>query len=119
MNVTDNTSTILPQEFEDLTAIAFDPVHQIMFLSNSNHTNNSVSIFQLDVGGSHELTRLVHRKGSVIPGLAYDSVSSILYWTDGSSVFWMNMTHPNGSGEILLRFHYNEEPWGIAVDSCH
>ncbi|KAM3966373.1 low-density lipoprotein receptor repeat domain-containing protein cueball isoform 2-T2 [Aphomia sociella] len=106
--------------FRDLTALAYDAVHNMLLFVDKQNDNASIFSFHLD---TKKYQALVRRKSyENIQGLAFDPVKGLLFWTDVNerSIYWMSLMPGSKNdmyGNVLIKMD-NEIPRAIAVDSC-
>ncbi|XP_050351554.1 protein cueball isoform X1 [Nymphalis io] len=106
--------------FRDLTALAYDAVHNMLLFVDKQNDNASIFSYNL-------LTRkyqpLVGRRSyENIQGLAFDPVTAKMFWTDTNerSIYWISLwPRPKNNiyGNLLIKMD-DEIPRDIAVDSC-
>lgn len=107
-------------QFRDLTALAYDAVHNMLLFVDKQSDNASIFSFNIS---SAKYQALVKRKAyENIQGLAFDPVKGLLFWTDSNerSIFWISLkpgSKNNVYGNLLIKMD-DEIPGGIAVDSC-
>ncbi|XP_028179549.1 protein cueball-like [Ostrinia furnacalis] len=106
--------------FRDLSALAYDAVHNVLFFVDRANDNATIFSFNL---ATKKFQSLVKNKWlQNIQGLAFDPVKRMLFWTDiiESSIFWMSLmpdSENDGYGNVLIKMN-DEIPVSIAVDSC-
>ncbi|XP_028157866.1 protein cueball isoform X1 [Ostrinia furnacalis] len=106
--------------FRDLTALAYDAVHNMLLFVDKENDNASIFSFHLATKKYQSLVR--RRSYENIQGLAFDPVKGMLFWTDtnAKSIFWMSLmlgTKNDVYGNLLIKMN-DEIPRAIAVDSC-
>ncbi|XP_026745540.1 protein cueball-like, partial [Trichoplusia ni] len=106
--------------FRDLTALAYDAVHNMLLFVDKQSDNASIFSFNL---GTKKYRSLVRRRSDEnIQDLTFDPVEGKLFWTDTNerSIFWISMkpgSKNNDYGNLLIKMD-DEIPRAIAVDSC-
>lgn len=106
--------------FRELTALAYDAVHNMLLFVDKQ--NDNASIFSYHIA-TKKYTPLVRRGlNENIQGLAFDPVTSNLFWTDRNkkSIFYISLakgSKNNAYGNLLVEM-VDGLPQGIAVDSC-
>lgn len=106
--------------FRELTALAYDAVHNILLFVDTQ--NDNASIFSYDIT-KKEYKPLVRRRSyENIQGLAFDPVTRKLFWTDTNekSIYWKSLKPGSKNdtyGNLLIKMD-DEVPRAIAVDSC-
>lgn len=118
---TNQTKTnIESARFRELTALAYDAVHNMLLFVDKQNDNASIFSYHL---ASKKFQSLVRRRSNEnIQGIAFDPVKGMLFWTDTSerSIFWISLM-PGSKNDIygnLLIKTTDEIPRAIAVDSC-
>ncbi|XP_021928534.1 protein cueball isoform X2 [Zootermopsis nevadensis] len=107
----------LPKPTADLQSLEFDPVHQVLFLSDD--TNSNYSVFTLSLHGNQDLRPFIKRADNhKVRDIAYDVVSDSLYWTGETAIYWYTSSMNSEEGTILHKLGALEFPHGITVDSC-
>lgn len=107
-------------QFRDLTALAYDAVHNMLLFVDKQSDNASIFSFNL---GTKKYRSLVRRRSyENIQDLTFDPVEGKLFWTDTNerSIFWISMkpgSKNNDYGNLLIKMD-DEIPKAIAVDSC-
>lgn len=107
-------------QFRDLTALAYDAVHNMLLFVDKQSDNASIFSFNIS---SEKYQALVKRKAyENIQGLAFDPVKGLLFWTDSNerSIYWISLkpgSKNNVYGNLLIKMD-DEIPRAIAVDSC-
>ncbi|XP_030021742.1 protein cueball isoform X2 [Manduca sexta] len=108
-------------QFRDLTALAYDAVHNMILFVDKQSDNASIFSYHL---ATNKYQSLVRKKAyENIQGIAFDPVTSLLFWTDAmdKTISWMSLKQdPKNKdlyGNILMKMD-DEIPRGIAVDSC-
>lgn len=114
-NVHDESS-----QFTDLTALAYDAVHNMLLFVDRQNDNASIFSFHLATKKYQSLVR--KRVSENINSIAFDPVNSLLFWTDTQTKSIYSMSLKQGSknspyGNLWLKMD-DEIPAGIAVDSC-
>ncbi|CAH0584464.1 unnamed protein product [Chrysodeixis includens] len=106
--------------FRDLTALAYDAVHNMLLFVDKQSDNASIFSYNL---GTKKYRSLVRRRSyENIQDLTFDPVEGKLFWTDTNerSIFWISMkpgSKNNDYGNLLIKMD-DEIPRAIAVDSC-
>ncbi|XP_026762895.2 protein cueball isoform X1 [Galleria mellonella] len=106
--------------FRDLTALAYDAVHNMLLFVDKQNDNASIFSYHL---ATKKYQSLVRRKSyENIQGLAFDPVKGLLFWTDTNerSIYWMSLMPGSKNdiyGNLLIKMD-DEIPRAIAVDSC-
>lgn len=106
--------------FRDLTALAYDAVHNMLLFVDKQ--NDNASIFSYNLLTKKYQPLVGRRSYENIQGLDFDPVSGKMFWTDTNerSIYWISLwprSKNNIYGNILLKMD-NEIPRDIAVDSC-
>ncbi|CAH2039424.1 unnamed protein product, partial [Iphiclides podalirius] len=106
--------------FRDLTALAYDAVHDMLLFVDRQNDNASIFSYHLATKKYQPLVR--RRSYENIQGLAFDPVTSKLFWTDTNekSIFWISLKPGSKNdiyGNLLIKMD-DEVPRAIAVDSC-
>ncbi|CAG9794022.1 unnamed protein product [Diatraea saccharalis] len=106
--------------FRDLTALAYDAVHNMLLFVDRQNDNASIFSYHLATKKYQSLVR--RRSFENIQGLAFDPVMSLLFWTDTNerSIFWISLKPGSKNelyGNLLIKMD-DEMPRAIAVDSC-
>ncbi|CAH0398861.1 unnamed protein product [Chilo suppressalis] len=106
--------------FRDLTALAYDAVHNMLLFVDRQSDNASIFSYHLATKKYQSLVR--RRSFENIQGLAFDPVLSLLFWTDTNerSIFWISLKPGSKNdlyGNLLIKMD-DEMPRAIAVDSC-
>lgn len=118
---TNNTKTYSEGvQFRDLTALAYDAVHNMLLFADKQNDNASIFSYYLATKKNQALVR--RRSYENIHGLAFDPVKGMLFWTDtiDRSIYWISMK-PGSTNDLygnLLITMDDEIPRAIAVDSC-
>ncbi|CAB3247730.1 unnamed protein product [Arctia plantaginis] len=107
-------------QFKDLTALAYDAVHNMLLFADKQNDNASIFSYYLATKKNQALVR--RRSYENIHGLAFDPVKGMLFWTDtiDRSIYWISMK-PGSTNDLygnLLITMDDEIPRAIAVDSC-
>ncbi|XP_063382367.1 protein cueball isoform X1 [Cydia fagiglandana] len=104
----------------DLTALAYDAVHNMLLFVDKQNDNASIFSYNLATKKYQPLVR----KGPTenIQGLAFDPVQSLLFWTDFQkrSIYWIDLkpgSKNSDYGNLLINLG-DQLPRAIAVDSC-
>ncbi|XP_073946899.1 low-density lipoprotein receptor repeat domain-containing protein cueball isoform X3 [Choristoneura fumiferana] len=106
--------------FRDLTALAYDAVHNMLLFVDKQNDNASIFSYHL---ANKKYQPLVRRRSyENIQGIAFDPVESLLFWTDTNerSIYWISLKPGSKNdvyGNLLIKMD-NEIPRAIAVDSC-
>lgn len=106
--------------FRELTALAYDAVQNMLLFVDKESDNASIFSYHIT---TRKYQALVRRKAyENIQGIAYDPVSSKLFWTDyhAKSIFWLSLAPGKKNdiyGNLLIKMD-DELPRDIAVDSC-
>ncbi|XP_059053896.1 protein cueball [Achroia grisella] len=106
--------------FRDLTALAYDAVHNMLLFVDKQNDNASIFSYHL---ATKKYQSLVRRKSyENIQGLAFDPVNGLLFWTDTNerSIYYMSLMLGSKNdvyGNLLIKMD-DEIPRAIAVDSC-
>ncbi|KAL4711450.1 hypothetical protein ACJJTC_005574 [Scirpophaga incertulas] len=106
--------------FRDLTALAYDAVHNMLLFVDKQNDNASIFSYHLATNKYQSLVR--KRSLENIQGLAFDPVQRLLFWTDTNekSIFWISLkpdAKNDAYGNLLIKMDY-EIPRAITVDSC-
>ncbi|XP_068618209.1 protein cueball isoform X2 [Battus philenor] len=106
--------------FRDLTALAYDAVHNMLLFVDRQNDNASILSYHLATKKYQPLVR--RRSYENIQGLAFDPITSKLFWTDTNekSIFWISLKPGSQNdiyGNLLIKMD-DEVPRAIAVDSC-
>ncbi|XP_013190665.2 protein cueball [Amyelois transitella] len=106
--------------FRDLSALAYDAVHNMLLFVDKQNDNASIFSYQLANKKYQSLVR--RRSDENIQGLAFDPVKGLLFWTDANerSIFWISLkdrANNDPYGNLLLKMN-DDIPRAIAVDSC-
>ncbi|CAG4946883.1 unnamed protein product [Parnassius apollo] len=106
--------------FRDLTALAYDAVYNMLLFVDRQNDNASIFSYNLATKKYHPLVR--RRSYENIQGLAFDPITSKLFWTDTNekSIFWISLKPGSKNdiyGNLLIKMD-DEIPRAIAVDSC-
>nr|XP_049706836.1 protein cueball [Helicoverpa armigera] len=107
-------------QFRDLTALAYDAVHNMLLFVDKQSDNASIFSFSIS---NNKTQSLVRKKAyENIQGLAFDPVKGLLFWTDTKerSIYWISLkpgSKNNVYGNLLIKMD-DEIPRAIAVDSC-
>ena len=107
-------------QFRDLTALAYDAVHNMLLFVDKQSDNASIFSFNIS---SKKYQSLVKRKAyENIQGLAFDPVTGLLFWTDTNERSINSISLKPGSknniyGNLLFKMD-DEIPRAVAVDSC-
>lgn len=106
--------------FRELTALAYDAVHNILIFVDKQ--NDNASIFSYNLATKKYQALVKRRIYENIQGIAFDPIHGLLFWTDTyeRSIFWMSVaasSQNNAYGNLLLKMD-DELPRAIAVDSC-
>lgn len=129
-------SEVNNQSLAEMYALAYDPSHGRFFFS-INDANSGVNFYDQgsktvknivpgqwpQISFKQTLQPYLNIPGDgkfVIQGLAYDSLSNILYWTDGNghTIHKLSTASPITVAEKLLNLP-EQIPTGIAVTYCH
>ncbi|KAJ8715955.1 hypothetical protein PYW08_013240 [Mythimna loreyi] len=107
-------------QFRDLTALAYDAVHNMLLFVDKQSDN--ASIFSFNISGQKYQSLVKKRAYENIQGLAFDPVQGLLFWTDVNerSIYWISLkagSKNNLYGNLLIKMD-DEIPRAIAVDSC-
>lgn len=105
---------------KELTALAYDAVHNILFFADKYNDNASIFSYHLEKKKFHPLVK--RKKSDNIQGIAFDPITGLLFWTDSSERSIMYKSIITGSksdpyGSVLLKTD-KEIPRAIVVDSC-
>ncbi|CAK1585983.1 unnamed protein product [Parnassius mnemosyne] len=106
--------------FRDLTALAYDAVYNMLLFVDRQNDNASIFSYNLATKKYQPLVR--RRSYENIQGLAFDPITSKLFWTDTNekSIFWISLKPGSKNdiyGNLLIKMD-DEIPRAIAVDSC-
>ncbi|KAL0871733.1 hypothetical protein ABMA27_004239 [Loxostege sticticalis] len=106
--------------FRDLSALAYDAVHNMLLFVDKQNDNASIFSYHLATKKYQSLVR--RRSYENIQGLAFDPVKGTLFWTDTNerSIFWISLMPGSKNdvyGNLLIKMQ-DEIPRAIAVDSC-
>ncbi|KAJ8877565.1 hypothetical protein PR048_022020 [Dryococelus australis] len=96
--------------FYDTTSLAFDSRQQILFIGTEDRHNFKVTIYSVDLAKDKKPVPIVQKRGKEIPGVAYDGVDNVLYWTDTRAIYRMKLD-TNATLELFLSFESGEKPW--------
>jgi len=114
---TGNLTRNLSKPNAELQSLEFDPVNEVLFVSDD--ANKNVSIYILNLRGDGALEPFIQRTDNrKVWDIAYDVVSGSLYWTGEMAIYWYTSTMKDREGRILHKLSDGEFPHGIAVDSC-
>ncbi|CAG4962752.1 unnamed protein product [Colias eurytheme] len=108
------------ERFRDLTALAYDAVHNMLLFVDKQNDNASIFSFNL---ATKKYQPLVGRRSyENIQGIAFDPITGKLFWTDTNerSIYWTSLwprSKKDIYGKVLIKMDY-EIPRDIAVDSC-
>lgn len=106
--------------FDELSAIAYNQLDDVLYFSDQNHNNGTIFSLKLSSTEDYHVEKVVQRTGDeVVQGLAFDSLEQILYWTDArnGTIYQLNV----GAGETqptVFMDLKSKQPYGIAVDVC-
>lgn len=85
---------ILPKPTADLQSLEFNPVHQVLFLSDD--TNSNYSIFTLSLQGNQDLTPFIRSKYNIILcHMTFIYQLQEMYLSFGSLHWWANKSFLN------------------------
>ena len=103
----------------NITALAYDEVHDIMLYVDKQSSNDSICGYSLS---STEHKCFIERNGRNIQGIAFDPPTQTLFFTDANdnSINWISLrpqTVNNVHGNLLIKMN-DRTPSDIAVDSC-
>ncbi|OWR44498.1 protein cueball isoform X1 [Danaus plexippus] len=106
--------------FRDLTALAYDAVHNMLLFVDKQ--NDNASIFSYNLITKKYLPLVGRRSYENIQGLTFDPVSGKMFWTDTNerSIYWVSLwprSKDSIYGNLLMKMN-DEIPRDIAVDSC-
>lgn len=104
----------------ELTALAYDAVHNILLFVDKHNDNASIFSYHLSKKKFQPLVR--RRNTDNIQGIAFDPMSGLLFWADSTqrNILWKSLitgSKSNAYGNLLLKTD-KEIPRAIAVDSC-
>ncbi|XP_041987335.1 protein cueball [Aricia agestis] len=107
-------------KFKELTALAYDAVHNMLLFVDKQNDNASIFSFNLMTKKYQPLVG--RRSNENIQGVAFDPVTNKMFWTDTNerSIYWISLwprSKDNIYGNLLLKMK-DEIPRDIAIDSC-
>ncbi|XP_047027192.1 protein cueball-like [Helicoverpa zea] len=109
------THSITSHQFKNLTALAYDALHDTLLIVDQQTNNSSVYRFNFT---SNDFQAILTRKEII--SFAIDPVKELLFWIEDKSIHSMTLkpSHENNLNErIVLRLD-EENPRAIAVDIC-
>ncbi|KAG7295780.1 hypothetical protein JYU34_020834 [Plutella xylostella] len=118
---TNGTKVAQGYKFGELTALAYDAVHNMLLFVDRQNDNASIFSYHLATKKYQPLVRKRYLYEN-IQGLAFDPVTSKLFWTDARdrSIYWISLAPGSKNdvyGNLLIKMD-DEIPRAIAVDSC-
>ncbi|XP_063244901.1 protein cueball isoform X2 [Bacillus rossius redtenbacheri] len=106
----------LPYEARSLV---YDPREGALYVGAEDPGRSQLlTIYMVRLAGDRTPVPIMQKKGKNIPGIAYDGVDKVLYWTDTVSIYRMKLDAGNATWETFLTFENGEKPWSVAVDPC-
>ncbi|KAJ8705887.1 hypothetical protein PYW07_010664 [Mythimna separata] len=112
----------------DISAIAYDPVHYRLLVfdynsANYNRQKSTVTIFSFDLSTRNIRTILTKKaNGYLISRTIYDPVTELLFWIDGCSIYSYSLDYMSFNqvtdGNVFVTLDHDCPCYDIAVDSC-
>lgn len=113
--------TSAAQQFDQLSAFAYDELDNILYFNDQNHSNSTIFSLKLSNDGNHIITNFVQKtQNESIQGMAFDPLERILYWTDAHNhlIYQLNLHTNDSKPTIFMKLNVTKAPHGIAVDVC-
>ncbi|PZC70573.1 hypothetical protein B5X24_HaOG215588 [Helicoverpa armigera] len=109
------THSMSSHQFKNLTALAYDALHDTLLIVDQQTDNSSLYRFNFT---SNDFQAILTTKEII--SFAIDPVKELLFWIEDKSIHSMTLkpSHENNLNErVVLRLD-EENPRAIAVDSC-
>lgn len=110
--------TSAAHQFDELSAIAFDEIEEILYFNDQSHQNSTIFSLKLSPTDHHESEGIVKKtQKEKVQGIALDPLERTLYWTDATNgiIYQMNL-NTNQEPSVFMKDLIL--PQGIAIDVC-
>lgn len=116
-----NQITSAAHQFDELSAIAVDETHEVLYFNDQSHANGTIFSLKLSSDDNHRTEKVLTKtKNEWIQGMAFDPLERKLYWTDAKSrmIFQLDVDNRDDSPSVFMKFDDTKIPHGISVDVC-